>query len=646
MRRFLCTLLAVVALALAVPVQATVNSSTNKTIALGNGSQTAFTFNFIGVAANYITVILTDSSGSETVLTQGSGATQYQIALNAPVQGALWGLGGTVTYNPSGTPIPAGSTLTIYRTLPLTQAITLQNQASIAILGKGAETGLDTGVMQGQQINERSSRAIVANITNSTPPDPLPAAAAAAGQGVCFDSTGNSLIACTTAPIGVISSAMTPVVGAASLSAGRTAFGLGSMAVENINSGSCGGPSLGDDGSGNARVVLATAQDSTNQSVTCNFHLTQRIASGPLTYTLGKASSTYFNGFGFWVQALAGVVTVTPDAADNFQGVASGTGISIPQGTTCWVYTNASGTGTWWLDCNSSQGSLSASASASALTIVLNAPELSFRDTTLTSGASKWASPAGGLSITIPSGASLGTSSSNVPFRVWIFVAYNSGTPVLGVATCSISTGAIYPCAGWETIQKSGTGITAGATSAGTLYTASAVSNDAIRIVGYADYGSGLATAGAWASAPTTLQSCLSPNQCRKPGDVVQVAPICSTTSSGTTTSATFADLSSGQTCAITPTSKPNLIRLFAQGSVTNGAALAFLQFARSSTLIGNPISTSASQTVPASILAWDAPGVTTAVTYNFQGKIAGGATLTYPSANSGSTVELSEIMG
>src|SRR5262249_52051206 len=118
----------VLLLALALPAGATVNTSANKTIVSGTGAQTQFQFGFIGVAAAYISVVYTDASGNQTTLTQGSGATQYQVTLNAPVQGAIWGVGGTVTYNPNGTPIATGTTLTILRTLPLTQAITLSNQ--------------------------------------------------------------------------------------------------------------------------------------------------------------------------------------------------------------------------------------------------------------------------------------------------------------------------------------------------------------------------------------------------------------------------------------------------------------------------------------------------------------------------------------
>ena len=347
------TLAAVIALVLAAvaPASATVNTSANKTIVSGTGAQTQFAFTFIGVAAAYITVIYTDASGNETVLSQGSGATQYQISLNAPVQGAIWGVGGTVTYNPSGTPIASGTTLTIYRTLPLTQAITLQNQASFQVLGKGAEQGLDTGVMQGQQINEQISRAIVMNITNSAPPLPLPPAAQLANQGILRRSDRPQPDRVLYSSKWHISSAMQPVVDAATLAAGRLAFGLGSMAQENVNGGTCGGATIQDDGSaggangvGYARVVFATVADATNQSVTCAFHGTQRIASGPITYTLPRAN-TLFNGFSFWVTGLVGTETITPNAADNFQGVASGTSIAIPQGSICLITTNGASTG-------------------------------------------------------------------------------------------------------------------------------------------------------------------------------------------------------------------------------------------------------------------------------------------------------------
>lgn len=320
----------------------TVQTTNNKTIVLGNGVMTVFAFDFVGVASAYIAVILTDSSGNETVLSQGSGATQYQIALNSPVAGAVWGVGGTITYNPSGTPVPAGSTLTIFRTLPLTQAISLQNQNSLATLGNGAETGLDTSVMQLQQVSETISRAIVAPIVDATPPAPLPPIAQRANKGAAFDSAGN-LVAGATPASGVISTAMQPVVDAATLALGRAAFGLGNMAVENIGAG------LQDDGSGNVRTIQNVIEVAVNQPIIAADHTNYYQASGALIFSLARANTT-FEGFSFKVNALTAAITFTPDSHDSFPGLSGGQSLTISKGSVATITTNANSSGTWFID--------------------------------------------------------------------------------------------------------------------------------------------------------------------------------------------------------------------------------------------------------------------------------------------------------
>jgi len=278
-------------LALMAPAAATVNSSANKTIVAGNGSQTVFAFSFIGVAAQYISVIYTDASGNQTTLSQGSGTTQYQISLNAPVQGAIWGLGGTVTYNPSGTPIAAGTTLTIVRTLPLTQAITLQNQSSVQTLGKGSEQAVDTAVMQDQQTAEQIGRALQMNIANTAPPNPLPPAAQVAGLGLCFDSTGNNVIGCLNVPSGVISSAMVPVVGAATIGVAQNLLGV----PQSVKTFGAQGNSNGTHGNGadDTAAVSAAMDASSDVYFPCGVYR--------ITTTITKTSTTnhyYLHGDG------------------------------------------------------------------------------------------------------------------------------------------------------------------------------------------------------------------------------------------------------------------------------------------------------------------------------------------------------------
>lgn len=322
------------------PARATVNSSVNKTIAQGNGVSTQFAFNFIGVASAYISVIYTDASGNETVLSQGSGTTQYQITLNAPVTGAIWGLGGTVTYNPNGTPIAAGTTLTIFRTLPLTQAISLQNQVSLAALGNGSETGLDLGTMVSQQISENIARALVAPMVDATAPGPLPAIAQRANQALGFDSQGNP-IAMSVPASGVISSAMQPVVDASTLAIARAELGLGAIATEGIG---CG---LSDDGSGNARLNFPVTQVASNQAIHLTNCYSDYITTGPITFTLDRAD-TLFPGFGFWIyNNSTGAITVTPNAEDTFQGLSSGQSVIIPTNGSAYISTDAGTFGNW-----------------------------------------------------------------------------------------------------------------------------------------------------------------------------------------------------------------------------------------------------------------------------------------------------------
>lgn len=339
-RRFivaLCLGLVAVPAGVVPRAQATVNSTVNKTIVLGNGVTTAFNFGFVGVASAYIAVILTDSSGNETVLAQGSGATQYQITLNAPVTGAIWGLGGTVTYNPSGTPIPAGSTLTIFRTLPLTQAISLQRMNSLSTLGNGSETGLDTVTMELQQVSEGLARAIVAPIVDATAPLPLPPIAQRANQGAAFDAAGN-LVPGVMPATGVISSAMQPVVGAGSLALARTAMGLGTPAC---------GLALGASAVASMDVNFASTAINSSQAIhaaNCNAVL---LATGPLTLTLDRAN-TLWNGFGFWVHATGtGPVTLAPNAADAIEGFSTGASALLPVGSWAWVTTDGAASGQW-----------------------------------------------------------------------------------------------------------------------------------------------------------------------------------------------------------------------------------------------------------------------------------------------------------
>ena len=300
---------------------------------------------------------------------------------------------------------------------------------------------------------------------------------------------------------------------------------------------------------------------------------------------------------------------------------------------------------------------LTASASGSALTInvvgangsapsATNPVSVPFRSTTLATGTPNWTAITSALSIIVPSAATLGTSNS-VPFRVWIFLAYNGGTPEMGVAICSVST-TIYPCTAWEFTRTTTTTISGFATSAGTLYATTGVSNDAVRIIGYCEYASGLATAGSWASACTTFQV-LGPG-INKPGNSVQiVSPVF-----GTLTAVTFttSPTSTNITAAIVPTSPVNLVKYYASTSITNSntASSANAQMYRGSTAIGALLKTSpggsGSFGASLTLVGIDAPQATSSQTYVVKG-VAPTNTGSIPAVNTDSATEiLEEIMG
>lgn len=211
--------------------------------------------------------------------------------------------------------------------------------------------------------------------------------------------------------------------------------------------------------------------------------------------------------------------------------------------------------------------SISASVAASALTATLSPTSLTFRNATLSNGAPVSATIASAISVIVPSTVTLATYSAQQS-RIVLIALYNGGTPVLGVTstvggenldettlmtttaigtTCAF-TGVVAVTTGILTLSATGTGtlalgmsitgtgvpsgtyvkalltgtlgaagstystniITAVAStaltgSAGTgVYTTAAVTASPFRVVGYIE--STQATAGTWATAPSTIQ--------------------------------------------------------------------------------------------------------------------------------------------
>lgn len=118
----------------------------------GNSSKTAFVFNFVGDSASDITVSSVASNGTITLLSP----TTYSVSLNAAAANQIWGVGGTVIYPLSGSPLATGQSLIISRVLPYSQQITTQNQGNY--YSQVTEQALDTLAMQIQQLATRTTQ--------------------------------------------------------------------------------------------------------------------------------------------------------------------------------------------------------------------------------------------------------------------------------------------------------------------------------------------------------------------------------------------------------------------------------------------------------------------------------------------------------
>jgi len=139
---------------------------------------------------------------------------------------------------------------------------------------------------------------------------------------------------------------------------------------------------------------------------------------------------------------------------------------------------------------------ISASVAANALTISASALSLDFRSTTLGSGTVTTVSGTPS-NLVVPSTATLGTVNA-VQSRLMVLALNNAGTIELAVVNL----------AGGVNLSETGvvttTAISTGSTSSSVIYSTTARTGVAYRVIGYIE--STQTTAGTWATAPSTIQ--------------------------------------------------------------------------------------------------------------------------------------------
>jgi hypothetical protein len=142
---------------------------------------------------------------------------------------------------------------------------------------------------------------------------------------------------------------------------------------------------------------------------------------------------------------------------------------------------------------------ITASVGASALTVTLNPCSLAFRSSTLTSGTTVTRTVSTAISMTVSSGSTLGTVSAQQS-RIIVLAIDNAGTVELAVVNISGGTQLDET----NLVTTTAEGGAGAADSASTVYSTTARTSLAYRVVGFIQ--STQATAGTWATAPSTIQ--------------------------------------------------------------------------------------------------------------------------------------------
>ena len=176
-----------------------INNETTKVFGTGNGATTQFSIApMVVFKSSEILVIHKSAIGIETVITEGTGPTNFSFTPATPFKPGQ-SVTGTVTYPADEvTPMATGETITVKRLVPLTQAIDLENQGGY--FPDTLDEGLDRAVMIALQQQEELDRGIQFSVTDpNVPTTDIPGLALRAGKLFGFGETlGEPVVTNTT----------------------------------------------------------------------------------------------------------------------------------------------------------------------------------------------------------------------------------------------------------------------------------------------------------------------------------------------------------------------------------------------------------------------------------------------------------------
>jgi len=337
-----------------------------------------------------------------------------------------------------------------------------------------------------------------------------------------FSGSGASLTSLTAGNLsGTIPSA---VLGNSTVYIGTTAVAL------NRASASISLTGTNIDGSAGSATTATTATNATNIAITDNtssvstyYPVISSATTGNVGATTsstklsfvpstGVLSATSFTGAGTGLTGTAASLSIGGNSANVTGTVAianGGTGqttanaafnaLAPSQTSNSGKYLTTNGTNTSWASVSASSPQIqpiSASVATNALTISASALSLDFRSTTLGSGTVTTVSGTPS-NLVVPSTATLGTVST-IQSRLVVIALNNAGT--IELAVVNISGGNNLD----ETTLLTTTAISASSTSASTVYSTTARTSVAFRVIGYIE--STQTVAGTWLTAPSTIQ--------------------------------------------------------------------------------------------------------------------------------------------
>ncbi len=183
----------------------------------GDGSATSFAFSFTIYESTDLVVTKVASDGTETVLTEGTGATNYAVVVSS------YPGSGSVTYPAIlGTELAVGESIVIQRVLPLEQETELSNQGGY--YPKTLETQLDKIVRIEVQQQEEIARSLKGPVTDTVSVE-MPSQTDRASKFLAFSASGVPIASAGSAGGVAVSTFMETVLDDTTAAAARTTLG-------------------------------------------------------------------------------------------------------------------------------------------------------------------------------------------------------------------------------------------------------------------------------------------------------------------------------------------------------------------------------------------------------------------------------------